>query len=166
MNDTSSPVQYQVARAPDHAKTVTIKDNGLTASTLSLSKLNLRDTTLPVQTILENNAWGVKIDVDPPAVFPIRVGLMIDQLGGDFVGGGDGARVLEIETGESEKYFYGLVVEDEEDEPDGTLRVSLMAGKSYKIAAGKRQITYAFKDNDDAPIVSFAAPSFVANEDC
>ena len=112
-NDDNSPVLYRVATSPNHKKTVTIQDNGETGSTLSLNKLNIEGTDLPIETITEGDPWGVKIDIDPPATYPFRIGLTVNQSGADFLwpGGdgittkpkepGHGTKVIAIERGES-----------------------------------------------------------------
>ena len=62
------------------------------------------------------------------------------------------------------KYLYGVTVDDLLDEPDGELMVRLLDNRSYKIANGKRRITYQIKDNDAPPTLTFDKPAVVANE--
>ena len=153
---------YTVAASPNNVKTVTVNDNGQISSQLSLSAANIANTEIPVTTVGEGDVWGVKITIDPPASYPLRIALSATA-SGDFLDG-NSVRVIEVPSGFSNAPLFGAIATDDIAEPDGTLTISILDRPSYTIDSNNNEVVYTFKDNDQIPTLSFTSQTVVVNE--
>ena len=153
---------YAVAASPNNAKTVTVNDNGQISSQLSLSAANIANSEIPVTTVGEGDVWGVKITIDPPASYPLRIALSAIA-SGDFLDGSS-VRVIEVPSGFSNAPLFGAIATDDIAEPDGTLTISIIDRPSYTIDSNNNEVVYTFKDNDQIPTLSFTSQTVVVDE--
>ena len=159
---TNTQQNYYSVSTTDYRKSVTVNDNGQNGSQVSISSAYIAGTNIPVTTIREGDVWGVKVTIDPPASYPMRIALSTVATG-EFLAGSN-VRVIHADRGLSSVWLYGSIETDDIAEPDGTLTISVLNRSSYTIDSNNNEVVYAFKDNDQIPTLSFTSQSVVVDE--
>ena len=162
--DSSSPVQYKRALIANHTKSISVNDIGDDIPMLSISEVNPLASISPIYSVTEGEIWQVKVTIEPPAPYPFTVWLTGTQTG-NFLSAENYSSMHDVKTGDDALIVLGSTIDDLKDEADGTISLTLNAQEGYLVDKQNDDITFAIKDNDDEPIVSFNSSSVIALED-
>ncbi len=104
-----------------------------------------------------NAQFTIQASPKPRANLPVSVMVEAD---GDY-GATDGSRTITVPVSGITS-FSVATTDDDVDEPDGSLAVTLTEGKGYKVSSTEKSVKVAVKDNDlPKPVVSITAGSDV-----
>ena len=161
---------------PDGSVTVTLNDGeGYTVGAPASDTLSIEDDDLPppVVTVTASTApvteggdavFTVSASRAPDADLAVTLDVA-DAPDSDFVAGGDeGARTVTIPDGATSVVFTLATANDEVDEPDGVVTVTLKAGEGYTVGTPASD-TLSIEDDDlPPPVVSIAAKAASVTE--
>jgi len=100
--------------------------------------------------VAEGGSASFTVSADPPPSADLDVVVTVSQRG-DF-GVAAGRRTVRIASGSSTATFTVDTTDDETDEPDGAVTVTLVDGSDYDLGTS-RTATATVSDNDDPPVV-------------
>ena len=162
--DSTSPAQYQRVAIVNHTKIITVNDIGDGIPILSLSEVNPLASISPIYSVTEGEIWQVKVTIEPPAPYPFTVWLTGTQTG-NFLSAENYSSMHDVKTGDDALFVLGTTIDDLKDEADGTISLTLNAQEGYLVDTKNDDVTFAIKDNDDEPTVSFRSSTVFALED-
>ena len=145
---------YTVGSAKTHTVSVADDDVPAIVPELSLSAGTAVD---------EGGSASFTIHADAAPQADLTVDITVAQTGDYLDAPGAGSRQVTLAAGATSTTLAIATLDDTNDEPDGSVSVTLDAGTGYTVAAGQGSATVAVRD-DDAPIpeVSIAGGSGVA----
>ena len=142
----------------------------VTAGTPSSVTVTITDDDAPAITITggspvtEGAAATFTVTANPAPTDALTVTLRADDGVGDFLGTNPPTSVLFL-ANEGTVTLSVPTVDDNTDEADGTITVTLASGTGYTIATPAPSAMVAITDNDDAPTVSFSRTEVTVEED-
>ena len=150
------------ADEPDGGVTVTVKDgDGYTVGAPASDTLTIEDDDLPppevsiaakAASVAEGGTAAFTLTADRAPAADLSVSLSVAETGGgDRVAAADeGPATAVIAKGKTEAVFSVATVDDDADEPDGSVTVTLKDGDGYTVAPSQGAATVTVSDNDAA----------------
>ena len=154
----------------DGSVTATVQDGeGYTVGSPASGSVSIADDDLPppavsiaakAASVTEGGAAAFTLTADRAPDADLTVTLSVAETGGgDHVAAADeGPATAVIAKGETEAVFSVATVDDEVDEPDGSVTVTVKAGEGYTVASSQGAATVTVSDDDAAagPVLSVA----------
>ena len=117
----------------------------------------------PSSALTEGDSAAFTISVDGSAAQDLTIGFSVSQTGTFVNASAIGNKTLSITSGTSSATHTVTTVADSNDEPSGSLTVTLTDGTGYRIASGAGSATVALTD-DDATGVTLAGSGSAISE--
>ena len=164
-SDSTVPAEYARGASSNYTQTIIVNDSPAIPE-LSLSATEALDTGQLITTVNEGEIWQARVSIDPPTPHPLTIWVTGTQ-SGDILATGRYSSQFDIKTGASEFIIRGTTVDDMTDEDDGTLTLTLRAQEGYTVDTtnDNDEVSFTIKDDDDAPVVSFARSHVFSPED-
>ena len=149
------------ADEPDGSVTVTLKaGDGYTVGTPASDTLSIEDDDLPppvvsiaakAASVTEGGTATFTLTADRAPAADLTVTLAVSETGDHVAAETEGAATAVIAKGETQAAFSVATVNDDADEPDGVVTVTLEAGEGYTVSASQGAATVTVSDDDAAP---------------
>ena len=165
--DGATSVVFTLATAndatdePDGVVTVTVKaGEGYTVGAPASDTLSIEDDDLPppvvsiaakAASVTEGGAATFTLSADRAPAADLTVTLAVSETGDHVAAETEGAATAVIAKGETQAAFSVATVNDDADEPDGVVTVTLEAGEGYAVSASQGAATVTVSDDDAAP---------------
>ena len=165
--DGATSVVFTLATAndatdePDGVVTVTLKaGEGYTVGAPASDTLSIEDDDLPppvvsiaakAASVTEGGAATFTLTADRAPAADLTVTLAVSETGDHVAAETEGAATAVIARGETQAAFSVATVNDDADEPDGVVTVTLKAGEGYTVASSQGAATVTVSDDDAAP---------------
>ena len=165
--DGATSVVFTLATAndeadePDGVVTVTVKaGDGYTVGTPASDTISIEDDDLPppvvsiaakAASVTEGGAAAFTLSADRAPAADLTVTLAVSETGDHVAAQTEGAATAVIAKGETQAAFSVATVNDDADEPDGVVTVTLEAGEGYAVSASQGAATVTVSDDDAAP---------------
>ena len=102
----------------------------------------------PSSALTEGDSAAFTISVDGSAAQDLSIGFSVSQTGAFVNASAIGNKTLSVASGTSSATHTVATIADSNDEPSGSLSVTLTAGSGYQIASGAGSATVALTDDD------------------
>ena len=165
--DGATSVVFTLATAndatdePDGVVTVTVKaGDGYTVGAPASDTISIEDDDLPppvvsiaakAASVTEGGTATFTLTADRAPAADLTVTLAVSETGDHVAAETEGAATAVIAKGETQAAFSVATVNDDADEPDGVVTVTLEAGEGYTVSASQGAATVTVSDDDAAP---------------
>ena len=161
---------------PDGSVAVTLKDGaGYTVGSPASGSVSIADDDLPppllsiaanAASVTEGGAAAFTLTADYEPNTDLTVTLSVAETGGgDHVAAADeGSATAVIARGTREAAFSVATVDDDANEPDGSVTVTLKAGGGYTVSPSQGAATVTVSDNDAAALPSLSIGDVTVTE--